>query len=288
MRFMTMSVLLAVLAATAIASAQHADSYSKSAQLGTTGLRLATTVTTLSSTPGNERYRLRGTMTISLGGRTVYSANPWTAIGAGADANGIDSGFTGIAITDARLAYLAGNPQADAVVYWMGCGANCSSASAFFTYDPVRHTYDVAKWAHQPDWDTVGSGHIVHVDATHDVIATTQPSPFDDCHACLPGTVPVFYAIVNGKIADVGQRFPSRLRSDATAAWSAYTHVEGSDDDATMNRNAALYRYLADECRLGSCAAAWHRVQGALPGSANADALSQMRSGINNSGFGRL
>lgn len=170
----------------------------------------------------------------------------------------------------------------------MGCGANCTQASTFFTYDARRRTYVVAPWAHQPDWDTVGYGRVVHLDAMHDAIATMQPTPFDDCHVCLPGSVPVFYAISGERVVEISNRFLAALRTDAAAAWRASERVPSSQEDAPTDRDVALFRYLSDECRLGACAPAWHRVQGALPGSLHKDELAQMRSAIVSRRYGSL
>lgn len=279
---------VAALAVALLGAGSHVETWSQAARLGTTSLAISTSVTTLSTAPGNERYRLAGSMRIVSAGVAPYVANPWSAIGVGADAHGILAGVTAVAITRASLAYLAGSPHADAIVEWMGCGANCSGASTIFTYDALRRRYAVARWAHQPDWDTTAYGSVVHLDAAHDAIATHQPSPFDDCHACLPGTVPVLYAIVGGTIADVSARHPARLRADAPQAWAAAMAIRSTDDDAAATRNAALFRYLADECRLNACAQAWRRVQGAVGGNDTKDALAQMRGGIMSGGYGSL
>ncbi len=282
-------IVAAVAWCTSVALATpQVETFVRSAHLGETSLHLSASSTELSSTPENERFRVSGTLTIDNPGMSSFSANPWTLAQVGANAQGIVEGFTGVGLSNAYLARLAGNPQADLVLISIGCGANCSSGSTFLTYDASRGTYVRAIWAYAPDWDTVGSGHLLHLDATHDAIATTQPSPFDDCHACLPGTVPVLYAIAGGKIVDVSARLPARLRADAGAAWISFSAVRGSDDDAIMDRNVALFRYLADECRLGACATAWQRVKAAIHGNDTKDILAQFRSGIASRGYGNL
>lgn len=108
---MTMLAVIALLGAVSVASAQSTQAFSRSAVLGTTRLRIETSVTPLAvSNDGVQRFRLRGTMTITVAGGATYSVNPWRSIAFGADANGIADGFSAIDITDARLAYLAGEP----------------------------------------------------------------------------------------------------------------------------------------------------------------------------------
>lgn len=283
---------VAALAVALLGAGSHVETWSQAARLGTTSLAISTSVTTLSTAPGNERYRLAGSMRIVSAGVAPYVANPWSAIGIGADAHGILAGVTAVAITRAELAYLAGSPHADAIVEWMGCGANCSGASTIFTYDALRRRYAVARWAHQPDWDTTAYGSVVHLDATHDAIATHQPSPFDDCHACLPGTVPVYYAIVNGSIADVANRFPAALRRDAADALAEFrngTYAPSGDvEQRDVWMQTVLFRYLADECRLATCASAWRRVSAMLTVNGMKAALAQMRGGIVSGGYGSL
>lgn len=286
MRAMAFATLAAsLLSATAVA-AQHAEHFQQHAVLGTTRLSIATTVTTLSSAPGNERFRVSGALAIDAANAHPFRADPWRLIDAGVGAGGIVSDITAIDITGARLAYFAGNPQADALILWMGCGANCSGASTILTYDAAKRTYVVARWEHQPDWDTVDAGDVVHVDAHHDAIATHVPGPFDDCGACLPGVVPVWYAVSGERIVDVSRHFAAALAADAAAAWRSAAHEPAASD--ASDREIDLFRYLADECRIGSCASGWQRVEKVLRANGMSDAIAEMRSGIDGGRYGRI
>ncbi len=280
----TLAVLL-LLSATALA-AEQVERFQQRAVLGTTRLFISSTVTTLSSAPGRERFRVTGSLAILADNVPPFHADPWSVIDAGVGSGGVITDITAIDITSARLAYLAGKPQADAVLLWMACGANCGGDSAILTYDVARHTYVVASWVRQQGWDTIPYGTFVRVEPHRDVLATHVPGPFDDCHACLPGVVPVYYAVTGEHIVDISRRFPRALAADAVAAWRAAQH-ESSGGDPT-DREIELFRYLADACRIGSCDAAWRRLEATLPGNDTKDALARMRGAIDSGGYGNL
>ncbi len=252
-------------------------------------MTFAATATVISrDSNGIPTYKVRGDMAIKNAGQKTYRANPWQVVFDNVLINGYIKEIMGVGFTKPYLAHLSGQAQADVVVSGYTCGANCSDTSVLLSWNAKKHWYLPVPYAITQDWNPISAGHLVHLDATHDAIASHVSGPFDDCHACQPGRVPVLLAVrPNGSgslvIKDIANTQPAQLKADAAAAWTAALHpAKGAYPTGKL---VDIYRYLADRCRLNACAAAWSAVKKTFASANKNDAFEQMTSALAKQGF---
>ncbi len=259
------------------------------ATLGSTSMTFSATATVVSrDSNGIPTYKVRGDLAINNAGQKTYRANPWNVVFHSVLENGTIKEIMGVGFTKPYLARLSGQTQADFVATGYTCGANCSDTSIILAWNAKKRSYLPVSYAITQDWDPISAGHVVHLDAKHDAIASHVSGPFDDCHACQPGRVPVLLAVrpnASGAlvITDIAKTQPAMLKADAAAAWTAALHpAKGAYPTEKL---IDIYRYLADRCRLNACAAAWHAVQTTFKAANTNDAFEQMTSALAKQGF---
>ena len=266
--------------------------YEAKASAGTTTAEVRATKTLLSGAPGEEKtFSLGGYLRIRSAGKLIFDGSPWTlAFGISTKDLAAADGFTDVEITGLQVAQLGGAQPAEVLLFGMGCGANCSSAAQVLTFDAHAAKYVLARPTYAEGWDPVAQGKIVHLGRGVDGIATTQLSPFRACHACLPGSVPVIYRVSGTRLVDVLVRYrPQELRKDAVDAWHEFlaTDPKWSQEDLQADIQDALFRYLADEARLGNLKLALVQAYRAYRHSDSATFFATMRKALRADGYVR-
>jgi hypothetical protein len=289
MKFLAAQIVAALLVAFAAGPVVAADKGAATTLSAHNGATVATMSLT-KITKGSMELRtfdLGGRLLVRYKGATVIDANPWQYIVRqdNNDYHNVD-GFSDIDILTLAAAPLDDTPQADIVMTAMFCGANCSGASAVLAYDAGKGKYVEVSPTYPPEWDAVANGKVQRMPDGRSAIVTTTVSPFDNCHACLPGSVPLVLRIVKMAIVDVSAQYPNRLRSDASGAWTSFTklYASKSQDDQDLAQ-PQLFRYLADECRLGACAAAWSKARASYKRTDADQTFAQITKGLSAGGF---
>jgi hypothetical protein len=258
MSFLAAAFLCAMTASTAIAS--DTTTFHYAANLGTT---TATVDAWAKPVPG-EAFRVGGKLVVKSGAQTLLSADPWKLTGAeeGGEATG-----TAISLDGLKLASLSTSKFPEVLLVTSGCGADCSGATTVLTYSAATSAYRPVANADRfygQLGDVVSRDGLQYVDAT-------LASPFFDCHACGTGTTKLMIRVEHLMLTDEMKAFPNLLRADAQQAWSDYqvaarnNRVDSGDGPPFED---ALFRYLADEVRLGNRAETVDRLR-ALPALRN-------------------
>ena len=238
------------------------------------------------TTNGIPNFRVAGSLRVTNTGQPTFSANPWTLLYGNTLHNGIIDETMAVGFTKPSMAYLSGNSEADIILTWYSCGADCGDSSAILIWNPVMRSYVKANFAIKQDWNPIARGKIVHLGAKNDALASHVSGPFDDCHACQPGAIPVLLAVrPNGlgslAITDISSSQPATLANDASTALIAAR----AKSDA-LQQAIEYYRFLADRCRMQTCLKAWalvtahysHRTDGK-------NTLFTMRDALHREGF---
>jgi|SRR5579862_6773308 len=244
-------MLLAALAASSVADTGNPTNFHYSSHLGAT----TASVDAWAKPKGAYSFRVGGKLVVRDGTRVLLSTDPWPL-------TGIDGGVadgTAISLDELQLAALSDAKYPEVILTTSGCGANCNGATTILTYDGGSSTYKLPSNAA----GFYGQGGDVVTIGAKQFLKATLASPSFDCHACGEGTTPLLVRVRNGKLTDAMSEFPDRLRSDAAQAWSDYERALAKSDSDEPPPEDALFRYYADEVRLGNRAAAIARLRGA-------------------------